>query len=103
MEDRRIVKIACNIQNGVVLHLFTHTKGEMGEPRVLRDGATVRLAGPVGVMGGTNQSPSEWPAVITEVDAEWWEKWKAQNIGKNALLDHGAIREWQENPTSSRP
>lgn len=101
MEKRETVKIECSHMGGLMLNIFTRGRGEFGEPTVVRDGPGIRLNGPSGVMGGTNAG-AELPASpgITEIDAEWWSKWREQNTGKNPLLDQGVIREFKENPTS---
>lgn len=100
MEKRRTVRVACSQMNGLMLQLYTRARDELGVTQALRDGPAVRLNGPSGAMGGTNQNPDEWPPGITELDGEWWDRWVEQNKGKNPLLDGGVIREWQENPTS---
>lgn len=92
------VRIECSHMGGLMLSLFRHGRGDLGEPMVVR-GVGVRLNGPSGVMGGTNSGAEGVPG-ITEVDAKWWAEWVSQNEGKNPLLDQGIIREWKENPTS---
>lgn len=98
--EKQTVRVACYQANGLIISNFVQGRDEMGAPRLLRDGAGVRLNGPSGTMSGTNDpSMAGGEPGITEVDAVFWAKWVEQNKGKNPLFDNGVIQECTENPT----
>jgi hypothetical protein len=95
------IKVACHMENGVMLNLFKKGYDDGtgdGVAPTIRDGAGVRLNGPAGKSGGTNGGES--PPGVTEVDGEWFTKWLKQNelnpmVGMNLIY---AMQE-VENPT----
>ena len=89
------VRVACRIPNGISIRLYKtgwdDGTGDGVKPTV-PDGPFVRLAGPSSRLtgaGATNRLDLE-PS-ITEVDADWMNKWIEQNRGKNPFLDTGLI------------
>lgn len=100
-EDRKTVTVLCRVPNGIMLRLTKQgfDDGTGFKPQIW-DGAGVRLNGPsalhtgAGAPEGVHLDPVE-----TEVDAEWFGKWLAQNA-KNPLVVDGAVKEQAENPTT---
>ncbi len=102
-DERRKVQVACYQPGGLMLRLFRpgYNDGIGQIPMV--DGVGVRLTGPSSMTAGGvgNPGSSDLPG-ITDVDAEWWERWVAQNKGKNPLYDEGLIRLVEE-PADENP
>lgn len=110
-EQKRTVRVACTIPNGLLIRLQRLSKDD-GHGRVMVwDGPGLRLNGPdVGTAGGVgNTSPAGLEPGITEVDAEWWTAWCAQHQKDplltdehvRALPDEAADQEGEENPTET--
>lgn len=98
-ENRKTVRVACTITNGIMLQLwqtdYDDGTGD-GEKMPRKDGPAIRLNGPSSLHTGAGATHRiDVPPGITEVDAEWWEKWKVQNKS-NPYFDVGAIREAEE-------
>jgi hypothetical protein len=98
-EKRKTVKIACSITNGITLQLwqpgYDDGTGD-GKKMPRKDGPAVRLNGPSALHTGAGATHRiDVPPGETEVDAEWWGKWKAQNV-HNPYFEVGAIHEVEE-------
>ncbi len=107
-ERVRTVKVTCDVVNGVMIRISKpgYDDGTFdGAKMAAWDGPGIRLNGPsalragAGNSDGLNQRPGE-----TEVDAEWFDRWLAQNE-LNPLVAGGHVRkaEEKENPTQQRP
>lgn len=90
-ETRKVVRVACSVPNGIALRLsqeFTEfgIKGMrlVGDPVILRGPTSPR----------SDFSPGE---EITDVDAEFWAKWLAQNA-RNPLVVNKSLRDFDEKP-----
>lgn len=96
-ENRKTVRIACTITNGIMLQLWKPGFDDgTGKNPMIHDGPGVRLNGPHARDTGAGATHRiDVPPAITEVDAEWWAKWKEQNK-LNPYFDVGAIREVEE-------
>lgn len=91
-EKRRTVRVSCNIVNGVELALFERGEDDgtgSGYRPIVAKGPRVVLKGPSGIRAGLLQA-SHGAGVVTEVDAEWFDKWWAANQ-KNPLVLAGQI------------
>jgi hypothetical protein len=106
--ERKKVKIACRIPNGIMIALwkpgFDDGTGDGVKPTI-RDGAAIRLRGPSGIHTGVNATEGHGllPG-LTEVDEEWWGKWWAANPKNPFVVDkmiylHDPEQEKTENPT----
>lgn len=84
-------RIGCRIVNGVKLRLFKEGYDDgTGKCQIVADGDAVTLAGPAARQAGTT-APGHGEPCITLVSDEWWQRWLAQNKGKNPLFDLGHI------------
>lgn len=79
--ERKTVRIACRIPNGVAIRLSKVGWDDgTGVKPTVHDGPGIRLNGPSPLhTGAGNTSPDDLEPGITDVDAEWWGKWLAQN------------------------
>lgn len=85
--EKKIVRVACAVPNGVMIRRWKpgYDDGTGFKPTI-PDGPAVQLNGTSAVAAGVgNTSPSGLDPGITEVDAEWWDAWLAQN-GENPLV-----------------
>lgn len=98
--EKRKVRVACRVSNGIMLRLYKQAPAYMGET-LLPDGAGVRLSGPSSLHTGAGSSDRrDLQPGITEIDADWWSSWLAQNPGdKNQMVGDGLIYAVEENPT----
>jgi len=101
-QERKTVKIRCGVANGIELQLWKQgfDDGTGVKPTVV-DGLPVRLKGPSGLRAGVGNTNLKDLIEVTEVDAEWWSKWLAQNA-KNPMVEMGFIGPVEEktpNPT----
>lgn len=85
--ETRVVR--CSIPNGIELSFFApgHDDGT-GHKHFVRSGEPVTLAGPSAVEAGVNNP--DLAGVENVVDAEWWDRWLAQNPNHPAVAS-GAI------------
>lgn len=94
-EHRATVKIGCTIPNGIMLQLwkkgYDDGTGD-GETMPSKDGVGVRLNGPSSLNTGAGATHRSDLFGVTEVDAEWFGKWKEQNK-LNPMFAEGAIHE----------
>lgn len=90
------VKVACRQINGVTIALFKPGYDDgtgSGYRPIVRDGSPVVLKGPSSLhTGAGNTGGAGLEAGITEVDADFMERWIAQNKDKNPLLNFGMIQ-----------
>lgn len=82
-EDRRNVRIACSVPNGIMIRLsrqgYDDGTGDGVRP-MIGDGPPIRLAGPAALHTGVNATSGEGlEPGVTPVDAEWWAKWVDQH------------------------
>lgn len=103
-EQRAKVKVGCIIPNGIMLQLwkkgFDDGTGD-GETMPSKDGVGVRLNGPSTLNTGAGATHRGGSA-FTEVDAEWFGKWREQNK-LNPLLAEGSIYEVKDEEQAARP
>ena len=100
------VKVACSVPNGLAIRLFKvgydDGTGDNVKP-MIGDGAGVRLNGPSALhTGAGNTSPTDLEPGITEVDAEWWGKWLAQNQ-QNPFVAERFVYEFKEEAKAEAP
>lgn len=97
--ERKKVRIACRVPNGVKLRLFKPGYDDgtgSGIRATVIDGAPVTIAGSPSLATGVNSPvPPRDDTTITEVDAEFWQKWREQNK-LDPLLAHGVIYDVDE-------
>jgi hypothetical protein len=91
-----MVKVACHMDNGVMLNLFKpgydDGTGDGVKPTI-RDGVGFRLNGPGGKSGGINGNSV--PPGITDVPDKWFEEWLKQNK-LNPMVTQNMIYALQE-------
>jgi hypothetical protein len=94
------VRIGCKQVNGLLLQLWTDGPDDgTGTKTKAKDGPAIRLQGINARAAGVGNTEPVNDHGVTEVDAEWWDKFLKQNSGHNALLDQGVIYQIKENPT----
>jgi hypothetical protein len=103
--ERKKVQVACRVPGGIMsAHWKPGFDDGTGVKPTIRDGAAIRLNGPSGVHTGVNatEGSRDLPPGLTEIDAEWWDKWLAANP-KNPFVTDKLVYlhepEPPENPT----
>lgn len=96
-----MVNIACRVPNGIMIRRsktgFDDGTGDGVKP-IVHDGPGIRLNGPSALhTGAGNTDRQDLAPGITEVDAEWWSAWLAQNQS-NALVTMGQVYALDEEP-----
>lgn len=90
------VRVACRQINGVTIALFKPGYDDgtgSGYKPIVRDGDPIVLKGPSALhTGAGNTEGAGLEAGITHVDADFMERWLAQNKDKNPLLNMGMIQ-----------
>lgn len=89
-QDRPKVRVACTVPNGLALQLLEPFDDGSGLPAMRRVGPRVVIKGSVSPRSDLANGPE-----ITEIDAEFWEKWLAQNKD-TALVTEKAVRLHEE-------
>jgi hypothetical protein len=100
--ERRMVRVACLVPNGIMIRLQKDGRGDAGVPVLVQDGPGVRLNGPsTRNTGAGTTAPEGMEPGYTEVDAEWFKAWLDQHkmdplvTGEHVYEDP----EGEENPT----
>lgn len=90
--EREVIKVACSVPNGLELRIMRQFDDGVGMKHQVGERSFL-LAGPRNTLGGVGSNDAG--AIVSEVDAETWRAWLAQNPG-NPLLEAGVIREIPE-------
>ena len=105
-DEKKFVKIACHVPNGIIIRLAKIGPDDGtgdGEKMMGHDGPGVRLNGPSALhTGAGNTSRGDLPPGLTDVEEGWWAAWLAQNP-KNPLVTMKQVYvapEEAENPTT---
>lgn len=95
----KTVRVECGIPNGMSLQLWKRGYDDgTGFHPMIRDGSPVILNGPSSTDTGVgNTERPDLPFGVTEVDAEFWSAWLAQNE-KNPAFGIGQIRAAKDQP-----
>ena len=95
--EAKTVKVACHVPNGLTVCLFKQGFDDgTGVNPTVRDGDWVKLKGPASLHtgAGATSRPDAAPGII-EVNAEWFDKWWAQNQ-KNPMVEMKLIGKVEE-------
>ena len=96
-DERKTVRIGCRVANGLDICLFKpgYDDGTGSGYRPILPGKRVSLKGPGGLAAGVGDQALQRSQRhdVTDVDAVFWDEWKAQNAGKNQIFDQGLIFE----------
>lgn len=82
-EEKRKVRVACGVTNGLRLSLYEMVDVGMGIKEARATGETVMLTGPQRGISADRDSPIE-----NEIDAEFWGKWLDQNKQSDLVTGH---------------
>lgn len=102
--ERPKVRVACSVPNGLAIRLFKVGYDDgTGHNPMIWDGPGIRLNGPSALQAGTNNTTGELiEPGITEVDAEWWGLWLAQNA-QNPFVGEHMVYEFKPEPGEPGP
>lgn len=90
--ERAKVRIGCKQVNGLMLQLWKEGFDDgTGVKTRIKDGPGIRLNGVSARAAGVGNTEPVEDHGVTEVDAEWWNKFVDQNHGHNPMLDTGLI------------
>lgn len=89
MTERRLVKVACTIPNGLTIHLPGVSHDDGTGRQVAAMGQEITLRGPGALALGVNQTTSDQP-IFTEVDGEAMDAWLAHNA-LNPVVTSGSV------------
>jgi hypothetical protein len=99
--QRRKVRVACSVPNGIQLRLNQPGPGGAGEPMV-GQGAPVVLTGPSSANTGAGaQTRTDLGPAITEVDEEFWRAWADQHKN-DPLLTGGSVHCLDDAPSAEQ-